>query len=244
MAILEMPGTRLEPGVGERIRRLKPGDRLYLGRPITVEEFYELIDEESNLELVNGVIVMPPPPSDSHEDLFGRLFSIVGGYVEERNLGQVRGSRSEMRISATSARQPDIAFVRSENLARLQRYEIAGPADFVVEIVDSDASRRHAVEKQAQYETLGVPELWIIDLPRRELRHFVLEEGRYRQLPVDPAGEVGARQIPGLRLRVSWLFDRSSAPSSFRVVSDLLEQAKAGDSFTRAIFEQPPSTLK
>src|SRR5262249_33476525 len=66
---------------------LEPGGGFCLDEPITVEQFYDLIDEDSNLELVNGVITMAPPPSDPHQYLFGWLHAILRGFVEERQLG-------------------------------------------------------------------------------------------------------------------------------------------------------------
>jgi Uma2 family endonuclease len=179
------------------VRRLRPGQCFALDRPLTVEEFYELIDEDGNVELIDGVVHARCPATDHHEALFGWLVCVLGTYVEERRLGRMRGSRSEMRIDPLSARQPDLLFVSTEHLDRIRRLELAGPADFIIEIVDSAKARREAVVKQAQYQELGVPELWVVDLPRRELRHFILEGGRYEQLPVEPEGEASVRALPG-----------------------------------------------
>jgi Uma2 family endonuclease len=78
------------------------------------------------------------------------------------------------------------------------------------------------VRKQAQYQDAGVAEIWIIDLPRKELRHFVRREEGYARLSVDPEGEVRAETVDGFRLRVASLFEGPDFPSSLEVVIGLL----------------------
>ncbi len=204
------------------VRALKPGEGYWHIVPITVDQFLKLVDGEGHFELINGVIYRAPDVTIAHETLFGWLFRVSGVYVEERRLGRVFGSRTNMRIDRTSAREPDIAFVSNANLERLTRLEIAGAADFVIEVVESRDARRDAVVKQAQYEQLGVPELWVVDMHLRELRHFRLQEGRYERLPVDPEGEVEVAAIAGFRLTVAWLFQGPAFPSSLDVVNRLL----------------------
>lgn len=218
-------GERRGPGRDEiigAIRSLKPGRSFCADVPISVDQFLELLGEDDHLELVNGTVYRPFDVSIAHEDLFGWLLVLMRLYVEAQGLGRIYGSRTKMRVSATSAREPDIAFVAAASLDRLRRLEIAGAADLVVEIVESSASRREAVVKQAQYEELGVPELWVVDIARRQLRHFVLDQGRYVELPIDPGGEVEPRGIPGLRLNVAWLFQGPDFPSSLDVANRLL----------------------
>ncbi|MGV3723169.1 MAG: Uma2 family endonuclease [Actinomycetota bacterium] len=207
----------------ETARALQPGESCSLDYPLTVEEFCSLFDEsDSDLQLVNGVVYMTPPPSDAHESLHGWLFKVIGLYVEEVGLGEVRGSRSGVRVSPTSLPEPDLLFFASEHRDRLSPTGVHGVPDLVVEIVDSTSARRDAVRKQAQYQDAGVAELWVIDLPRKELRQFALMDGRYERQEQDASGQVIARTVPGLRLRVEWLFQGPDFPSSLSVVTGLL----------------------
>src|SRR5438128_111365 len=141
MVVLDCVEAYEDEAIRKAIRRLKPGESLFLDAPVTVDEFYDLVDEDSNVELINGVITMPSPPSDPHEDLAGWLLSVLRPYVQERRLGIVRGSRTEMRVSSTSARQPDLLFVSAAHASRVKRLEVDGPADFIIEIVDSAKAR-------------------------------------------------------------------------------------------------------
>jgi Uma2 family endonuclease len=219
---VRLPLSREE--IQEAFRSLQPGETLALEEPLTVEEFYDLVEEDDAVELIDGVIYMPSPVTDNHEALFAWLFTVLNQYVEQRKLGAVRGSRAAVRIGPRTAREPDLMFIRAEHRERIRRLEVDGPADFIIEIVDSNRSRREAVVKQAQYEARGVPELWVIDLPKAELRHFLLEEGRFRRVAVDPKGEVAAKQVPGFRLKAAWLFQGPDFPSTLEVVTELLRE--------------------
>jgi Uma2 family endonuclease len=179
----------------EAIEALKPGDVFSIDRPITVDEFCEYVSDECHAELVDGVIQILTPPNDAHEALFVWLITVLGIYIEVRGLGQLRGGRSTVQISRTSARQPDLLFFRKDRLDQMSATGLHGTPDLVIEIVDSARARREAVRKQSRYEEIGVAELLVVDLPRRELRHFVLEDGELRPVDVDPAGELVSRTV-------------------------------------------------
>lgn len=69
--------------------QLAPGSLLCSEEPFTIDEFCELIDEDTDAELVEGVVTMKSPVSYPHETLFGFLHRVLGTYVEERRLGEV-----------------------------------------------------------------------------------------------------------------------------------------------------------
>jgi len=83
------------------------------------------------------------PPFDIHQTLLNFLNRLLAEYIEFEGLGVVFIAPFEMRLPAQkSARQPDILVIRRENLDRLSRERLDGPADLVVEIVSGDSVRR------------------------------------------------------------------------------------------------------
>lgn len=216
--------VRRKTDLGTRLAALKPGDVFSTDRPITVEEVCEYISDEWRSELVNGVVYVMAPPTDRHEALAGWLFAVLSFFVDSRRLGKVRGSRSGVRISGTNLREPDILFFRTSRLDQMTESGVHAAPDLAIEVVDSAKARRDAVVKQAQYEQVGVAELVVVDLPWHEVRHFLFEEGTYRRLPVDPAGEIALRTVPGFHLRTEWLFSGPSFPNGLEVVQALLAE--------------------
>jgi Uma2 family endonuclease len=213
--------------LAERIAALQPGDVFNIERPITAEEFCEEIAEERHAELVDGVIYVLSPPSDLHARVSGWLFAVLFPYVQHRELGEVRGGRSALRINAISLREPDILFFRTDRLDHMTSRGVHDAPDLVVEIVDSPASRRDAVSKQVQYEEIGVQEYWVIDLPAREVRQYVLSQGEFQLMEPAADGFLSAATVAGFRIESRWLAHPNSAPDSFTAVSQLLTPPSA-----------------
>jgi len=230
MSVITTPRSAARPAargaskqdLRKRIEALKPGDVFSIDRPITIDEFCEYGSDEYGSELVNGVIYVMSPPTDRHEALATWLARVLGMYVEALGLGEVRGGRSGVGIGRTSVREPDVLFFRRERVGEMTERGVHGAPDLAVEIVDSAKARRDAVQKQAQYQEVGVAELWVIDLPQRELRQFTLDEGAFRRIPAGEPGEFASRTVQGFRLRTEWLFQGPRFPSSLEIVQNLL----------------------
>jgi Uma2 family endonuclease len=176
--------------------------------PVSWEAFHDWLDEDTRAEWVDGVVIEMPPATDEHQVILGFLYRLFMSVVERHDLGVVYLAPFLMKLpTRPSGREPDLLFVSTAHADRLARTWIQGPADLVVEIVSRDSVRRDHREKLAEYEAAGVPEYWVID-PLRETADFYLlgEDGRYRPGRVDAAGIYTSREVPGLRVRVSWLW--------------------------------------
>ena len=122
-----------------------------------------------------------------------------------------------------SGPETDLLFVSTEHADRLRDTSVDGPADLVVEIVSPDSAERDRVTKLAEYEAAGIPEYWLIDLPRQEARfHRLGDDGRYHLGPVDAHGFYRSAVLPGFRLRVAWLWQRPLPP-----VADVVPQIES-----------------
>lgn len=225
MTVIDRARPAAEESLREQIAALQPGECFSIDRPITVEEFCDYVSDEWSAELVDGVIRVLCPTTDPHAALSIWLATILAIFVENRRLGEVRAGRSGVRISGTSLRTPDLLFFSTARLDQMTQRGVHGAPDLAIEIVDSAAARRDAVQKQAQYEQIGVAELWVIDLPRSEVRQFVLDDGRYVRLPPDASGEVTSRMVAGFHVRSEWCFQGPAFPNSLEIIQALLAEA-------------------
>ncbi len=175
---------------------------------MTYEEFLAWADEDTLAEWVEGEVIMTSPASDRHQDLAGFLTAVLRVFVESRGLGWVRSAPFQMKLEA-SGREPDLVFVASDQLHRVHRTYLDGPASLVVEIVSPESAGRDRGDKFYEYATGGVPEYWLID-PDRELAEFYQLDapGRYRLLAPDDDGIFRSRVLPGFWLRVDWLWQQ------------------------------------
>jgi Uma2 family endonuclease len=203
----------------------EPGVEYTFRRPLTAEEYYELIDEDSNTELVEGVIVVESPVSDDHEALFDFLHKVLSGYVEAEGLGQVRGSRTGVRIDDYNVPEPDLLFVRADRLNILQRLDVRDGPDLIIEIISPSDRPGALVRKQTRYERRGTRELWWIDQPRRKVRILRLDgakHGHFVEWTPEEEGILRSATVEGFWLREEWLWRRvGEFPSSVAVLCEI-----------------------
>lgn len=75
--------------------------------------------------------------------------------------------------------EPDLIFVRAENLDEIGDRYIRVVPDLLVEISSPSTRRLELVGKRELYERFGVPEYWFIDLEADRVEMYVLEGAAY-----------------------------------------------------------------
>jgi Uma2 family endonuclease len=187
---------------------------------MTYDEFLARADEDTLAEWVDGKVVMTSPASAQHQYLAIFLATTLSTYVTIHDLGTVLTGPFQMNL-ARSGREPDVLFVANEHLARLQPTLLQRPADLVVEIVSDESVARDRGATFEEYREAGIPEYWLLD-PRIEQAEFyhLDERGRYQPAPVDEEGVYRSRVIPGLWLRVDWLWQQP-LPSPTRALLEI-----------------------
>ncbi len=217
-SVMVVPADRLSAPLD-----FDPGVSACIDRPLTVKEFCDLVDEDTNAELVEGIIVMGWHFSDPQAALFGFMHNLLSTYAHEIRIGRVRGPRTLLRITRHTARMPDLLFVHKDRLDIVHRNYVSGGPDIVVEIVSTHDRPSELVAKQAEYEAVGAREFWLIDQPKRTLKVFDLNaEGEFVQRHIE-GGILEAKTVPGFRIQVDWLWSGlDQFPSTLAIVQDLL----------------------
>ncbi|HTU21503.1 MAG TPA: Uma2 family endonuclease [Gemmataceae bacterium] len=192
------------------------------GKKCTFEEFCFLIKEGQKADLIDGVIYMSSPDNTDANSLFMWLGRLIGDFVEERDLGEVYGSRVAFRLEEHQSPEPDIAFVRTDHLHIVQRGFVDGPPDLAIEIVSPDSIERDYVRKREQYRQAGVPEYWIVDEVEQLVFLFKLSaSGSYRE--VKPRkGVLHSQALPGFWLRPEWLW-QEPRPKKTKILAEILK---------------------
>lgn len=173
--------------------------------PHTFDDFCALIREDQKADLINGVIYMASPENTDANKLVGWLFTLINLYARRKKLGEVFVSRVAFRLAEKHGPEPDIAFVRSEHLHRVQRGGVEGPADLAVEIVSPDSVERDYYLKRELYEEYGIPEYWIVDEMDQSVTLLRLKQGKYREVR-PKKGELSSTVLTGFWLRPEWLW--------------------------------------
>ena len=107
-----------------------------------------------------------------HEWIFVWLLSIMRSYVTYRELGIVLGSRSAVKISGNDGRLPDIVFIGADHADIVQKNAIYGVPDLVVEIVSENDYPYILIPLEADYRSIGIPEIVFIDPKKKRVRYL------------------------------------------------------------------------
>lgn len=190
-------------------------------RPIarlTYEEFLTQYDG-MHAEWEDGEIIVMSPVSRRHQDIGGFLLTILRPYVETHTLGEVFYAQFQMRLRAQkTGREPDILFVATPNLPRVQPNYLDGPADLAIEIISPETIRRDRETKFREYEAAGVGEYWLIDpLEQTSTFYHRTLEGRYQAAALDTEGRYYSPALPGLWLNPEWLW-QTPLPSTLGIL--------------------------
>ena len=211
------PPPRTTPGQGQNedlppdeSRRLDSPTHTHGSQRISYDEFLAQAGDDTlgdtRAEWIAGKVVMAGPASLRHQDIVNFLVEILSTYADIHGLGKVTNGPFQMKL-ATSGREPDVLFVASDHLDRLEHTYVDGPADLVVEVMSPETRGRDRGDKFFEYQDAGIPEYWLID-PHREMAEFYRldDRGRYQLAILPPDGIHRSWALPGFWLRVGWLW--------------------------------------
>jgi Uma2 family endonuclease len=133
-------------------------------------------DPPFRYELVDGTLVVSPPPPNAHN-----LFANELGYLLRGLLGR------DWRVLAPGAvefdvrnwRSPDLLVVRREALQR--KYAAPGEALLAVEVMSPSSVSTDRILKPAQFAAAGIPHFWRFEPADGVLCTYRLDGDVYRE---------------------------------------------------------------
>jgi Uma2 family endonuclease len=143
-------------------------------RDYTVEDILDLPDGAPRVELDNGVAVVVPKPTISHNDIGNLLWmwfrqNAPAGLRPATEAGVTTGLRDSL--------EPDVMLLRLP----VANHHLFDPEQvaLVVEVVSPGTKRRDRLEKPALYAQAGVPHFWRIEQDPVHVFAYDLVDGRY-----------------------------------------------------------------
>jgi len=191
------------------IEGLSTSSTAFIPQKVSYEDFLQQYDGQY-AEYVDDEVITPMSVTERHDDLTGFLLALLRIFIEEKKLGRVHSEPYQMKMvieGKIKGREPDIFFVKTENLNKVGEKFFDGAANLVIEVISSDSLVRDTQEKFDEYESAGVEEYWIIDPHRRTANFYGHDENRkYKLLPLAADGIFESRVIAGLWLNTEWLW--------------------------------------
>jgi Uma2 family endonuclease len=170
---------------------------------LTYEEWLALPEVEGVEEVVNGEIVKMPPNKVIHADILENLADLLKSQVDRRTV-QVRVSTFGLviRRDPITTRVPDIAvFIRSNVIA--QDGYIHSAPELVVEVLSPANTRAERAGKLRDYESLGVPEVWVVSPEAQTVEILLLQDGRLATTSLLREGQLKPTRFPEVSIDVS-----------------------------------------
>jgi Uma2 family endonuclease len=163
---------------------------------ITYEEWLKLPEAEGVEEVVQGENRKMPPNKILHADTVENLADLFKAQLERKTV-QVRVSIFGLviRRDPLTTRVPDVAVFIRKNVVEQDGYIHSAP-ELVVEVLSPANTRAERSEKLKDYETLGVPEVWVVSPEAQTVEVMLLKDGRLSTTAVLREGQLKPAHFP------------------------------------------------
>lgn len=157
-------------------------------------------------ELIDGVLV-EKAMGYSESLLAALLITLIDRFVRPRNLGLVTAPDGTIRLWAGRVRIPDVSFTSWDRIPGRRRPEMPIPElapDLAVEILSESNTRAEMQLKRADYFSVGVRLVWIIDPETRTAEVYTSPDSfqTLRETDTLDGGEV----LPGFTMSLREFF--------------------------------------
>jgi len=162
--------------------------------PRTIREVYDALPEGTLGQLIENQLVMSPSPTDNHQKVLNRINFLIFKFLEDNPFGELRIAPYDVHLDDENVFQPDILFIRNDQLSNIRKDGFHGAPDLIIELLSPSTSHYDLGQKKAGYERHGVQEYWIVDPDTKNVNGYFLEEGRYGD-PIDYVGLISSKLL-------------------------------------------------
>jgi Uma2 family endonuclease len=148
----------------------------------TYQEYLNIPEDGRRYEVMNGVLIMAPSPTEAHQAAVVRFVYYLHQHVALAGIGKVLVAPFDVVLTAKRVVQPDVLVILDKSLKRLTSANMEGGPDIVVEIASPGTAAYDRLSKYDAYEQAGVCEYWLADPTEKSIELLLLEQGRYRSL--------------------------------------------------------------
>ena len=143
---------------------------------LSAEDFALVAHVLGPCELVKGEIVPMSPGGIRHSRVTGNAYRLLDSHCRPRNLGRVLTGEAGVIVARRpdTVRGADVAFISYARLPKDAAEDgfLQQPPELVIEVLAKDTSWAKIEEKVADYHTLGVDWVWVLDPQTLTLRVY------------------------------------------------------------------------
>jgi Uma2 family endonuclease len=176
---------------------------------VTAEEYFKLPETMRPTELIDGEIIVSPPPLTDHQFTLQSIYDLIKALGVG---GKILWSPAGVYLDDENIPEPDLLWVAPGRESIILRKYVQGAPDLVVEVLSSGTAKRDRTKKFQLYEKYGVREYWLADAEAEYLEVWSLVDGKYQRLGVFGAGDTFESPVLGKTVDVTAIFPPQAAP--------------------------------
>src|SRR5690606_7931980 len=162
--------------------------------PRTIREVYDALPEGTMAQLIQSQLVMSPAPTYGHQKLVVRLCTMINSFLNQHDMGEVLVAPFDVHLDDENVYQPDILFIRNDQLSNIRKDGFHAAPDLVIELLSPSTSKYDLGQKKAGYERHGVQGYWIVDPDSKDVKGYFLENAKYGEA-VRLTGTISSRLL-------------------------------------------------
>ena len=152
-----------------------------LYRPKTMLEIYKLLPEGTPVQLINNHLYMSPAPLIQHFDTIDAIVESLKEEIKKRSGGKIIYAPVDVYLGTKNAVQPDIMFIRQDNLDIIKENGVYGTPDIIIEVLSPGNKNDDLVKKKKVYEDFGVKEYFIVEPSDKSVITCYLKDGNFTE---------------------------------------------------------------
>ena len=175
---------------------------------ITYEEWLKMPEAEGVEEVVQGEIRKMPPNKWNHARIIEELARQLREQLDMQAVFVVTSVFGlVIRRDPVTTRVPDIAVFIRKNVVEQDGYIHSAP-ELVVEVLSPANTRAERSEKLKDYESLGVPEVWVVSPEAQTVEVMLLKEARLGTAALLREGQLRPSQFPGAAIDIASIWPK------------------------------------
>lgn len=177
---------------------------------LTYEEWLEMPEVQDGIEeVVNGEVRIMPPNKFYHAYVVEKLAKILRSQLDDEQVLVVTSVFGLVtRKSPLTTRVPDLAVFVMANIVEIDGYIHSAP-ELVVEVLSAGNTRAERAGKIRDYESIGVPELWVFSPEARTVEIMQLSaSGRLETVAIVNQGQIRPKLFPQVTVDVASIWPR------------------------------------
>lgn len=174
---------------------------------VTYEEWLQMpIVDDVIEEVVDGEIIIMPPAKLPHAHITTRLDRALLRQLDEARYDILTTSFGlVIRKNPLTCRNPDLAVFDRTTAVEENGYYHSAP-QLAVEVLSPSESRARNERKLRDYESIGTPEVWVVNPPDRSVEILQLDDGRLRTIATLKEGILKPIALPHVQIDIAQIW--------------------------------------